>query len=194
MYDLLILGALMVHDRTGYKLRLILEGNLEPRRKISNGVIYPLLHKLSEAGYITLRNIVVGGRDQKLAHITNAGKTYFDQLMHTPIAMDAKRESTFRFKFRAMGRETVGFQRNALMAYHTAVSADINVYEEVIAHLRSVANNPERVPDSGWSLRTLQLQLAVSRTKLDWTDQQLRELAGRADSEQFIALPDEFEQ
>jgi DNA-binding PadR family transcriptional regulator len=56
MYELLILSALMVHDRTGYKLGKILEGNLEPRRQISNGVMYPMLHKLEKAGYITLRN------------------------------------------------------------------------------------------------------------------------------------------
>ena len=193
MYDLLILGALLVHDRTGYKLRLILEGNLEPRRKISNGVIYPLLHKLAQSGYITLRKIEVGGRDQKLAHITDAGRTYFDQLMHTPIAMDAKRESTFRFKFRTLGRETVGFQRDTLMAYHTAVAADISVYQAVTAHLRVVAPRPDRVPDAGWSLRTLQLQLAIAQAKLDWANNQLKALADKADSDHFTALPDEFE-
>ena len=103
MYELLILSALMVHDRTGYKLCKILEGNLEPRRQISNGVMYPMLHKLEKSGYMTLETKQINGRAQKLAKITDAGFDRFEDLMHTPIAMDAKRESNFHFKFRGLG-------------------------------------------------------------------------------------------
>ncbi|WP_127848434.1 PadR family transcriptional regulator [Lacticaseibacillus hulanensis] len=190
MYDLLILGALMVHDRTGYKLRLILEGNLEPRRKFSNGVLYPLLHKLQAAGYIELSQIVVNGREQKLAHITPAGRQYFDQLMHTPIAMDAKRESTFMFKFRALGRENVGFQRETINAYIEAVNADCVVYKWVLVHLHEVGGRPERKPDAGWTVRTLQLQLAIAQAKLDWAQTQLDALAGKADTDSWTAMPE----
>lgn len=191
MYDLLILGALMVHDRTGYKLRQILEGNLEPRRQISNGVMYPLLHKLQASGYITLSMVTVGGREQKLAHITDQGRRYFNQLMHSPIPMDAKRESTFRFKFRALGRENVGFQREVLRAYQSAIDADMEVYQFVSAHLNEVAGKTERQVDAGWSLRTLQLELALARAKLDWVKSQLNALSSLADTDHFTMLPDQ---
>lgn len=190
MYDLLILGALMVHDRTGYKLRQILEGNLEPRRQISNGVMYPLLHKLAQAGYIKLSNVVVKGREQKLATITDAGREYFKQLMHTPIPMDAKRESTFRFKFRALGRENVGFQRETLRAYIVATEADVEVYSYVSQHLSAVAKEPDRTIDVGWSIRTLTLEKQLAMTKLEWANNQLEQLRSYEDDATFIELPD----
>mgnify|MGYP004700425815 CR=1 FL=1 len=190
MYELLILSALMVHDRTGYKLCKILEGNLEPRRQISNGVMYPMLHKLENAGFITLETKQINGRDQKLAKITAAGLTRFETLMHTSIALDAKRESNFRFKFRAMGHETVGFQREVLNAYRVAINADVTVYHDVIAHLQSRLDRPENAIDIGWSLRTFQLALSVAQTRLSWADSQLAELAGLAEDAHFTTVPE----
>ena len=52
MYELLILGTLMSRSMSGYKLRKILGNSLVPRREISNGVMYPLLRKLEDDGYI----------------------------------------------------------------------------------------------------------------------------------------------
>ena len=190
MYELLILSALMVHDRTGYKLSKILEGNLEPRRQISNGVMYPMLHKLEKVGYITLETKQINGRAQKLAKITDAGLARFEDLMHTPIAMDAKRESNFHFKFRGLGRETVGFQRDVLHAYREATDSDIAVYHKVIAHLQSILTDPDRQIDVGWSLRGLQLALNVAQTRLDWVNDQLHDLEGLADDAHFTTVPE----
>ncbi|WP_173021184.1 PadR family transcriptional regulator [Secundilactobacillus folii] len=189
MYDLLVLSALLVHDRTGYKLRKILETSLDPRRQISNGVMYPLLHRLEKSGYIELDTKIVKGHERKIAHITPAGEQYLHTLMKTPVAMDAKRESTFHFKFRALGREKVKFQRSVLQAYQTAIHSDIEVYQEVISHLKKIVERPERKMDVGWSLRTLQLELAVSNAKLAWTRSQLNELKSRSDDSVFIEPP-----
>ncbi|MFZ2942377.1 MAG: PadR family transcriptional regulator, partial [Latilactobacillus curvatus] len=52
MYELLMLSALMSRNMSGYKLRIILENAMVPRRKISNGVLYPLLDKLESKGCI----------------------------------------------------------------------------------------------------------------------------------------------
>lgn len=43
---------------SGYKLRIILENAMVPRRKISNGVLYPLLDKLESKGCIGLRKLI----------------------------------------------------------------------------------------------------------------------------------------
>lgn len=193
MYELLILSALMVHDRTGYKLCKILEGSLEPRRPISNGVMYPLLHQLEKAGYITLETKAINRRKQKLAKITAAGVDRFENLMHTPIALDAKRESNFQFKLRALGHEPVGFQRTVLNAYREANHADITVYMRVIAQLQGRAATAERQRDAGWALRTLQLQVAVAQTRLNWVDAQLQVLSGLADEASFTDVPAKLE-
>lgn len=189
MYELLILSALIVRDRTGYKLRKILEGNLEPRRQISNGVMYPMLHKLEKAGYITLEVKLIKGRTQKLAKITPSGIDHFEALMHTPIAMDAKRESNFRFKFRGLGREPVGFQRSVLNDYRDATTADIDAYRGVIGHLHNILTDASKQVDVSWSLRTLQLALRVSQARLAWVDEQLKAMDGLADDAHFTAVP-----
>ncbi|MBT9671122.1 transcriptional regulator [Secundilactobacillus kimchicus] len=189
MYELLVLGALMVHDRTGYKLRQILEGNLDTRRKISNGVMYPVLHKLEQDGYITLSKLRVEGREQKLASITDAGRVYFEELMHQPIPNDAKREATYRFKIRAMGRETVGFQRAVLTDYQTIILQDLKDYQTVTDHLLSQKDNPERQVDIGWNMRAFDLAQAINHAKLTWVNEQLAALDGLADDDHFTTLP-----
>ncbi len=177
MYELLILGALMIHPRTGYKLRKILGGSLDPRREISNGVMYPLLHKLATAGFITLRDVEDDtARGSKLAEITEKGEARFNELMHEPIAVDAKRESMFRFKFRGLGRESTAYQRDVLTAYQTVVQEDLTVYRNVRMHLESIGDRPERKLDLGWTLRTIDLQIRVAETKLAWAAEQLAQI------------------
>ena len=189
MYELLILSALIVRDRTGYKLRKILEGNLEPRRQISNGVMYPMLHKLEKAGFITLETKLINGRTQKMAKITTLGLGQVETLMHAPIAMDAKRESNFRFKFRNLGREPVGFQRTVLKEYRDAVDADIDAYRGVMGHLQNILSESSHAIDVSWSLRTFQLALNVAQTRLAWVDTQLQALDGLADDARFTDAP-----
>ncbi|MFT8581021.1 MAG: PadR family transcriptional regulator [Schleiferilactobacillus perolens] len=73
MYELLILGTLMSRNMTGYKLRQVVESSLVPRREISNGVMYPLLAKLEDHGYIEFLADETDPRNKKVAQITPAG-------------------------------------------------------------------------------------------------------------------------
>ncbi|WP_252902555.1 PadR family transcriptional regulator [Paucilactobacillus hokkaidonensis] len=65
MYELLILGVLRGRDMSGYKLGLVLEGSLVPRREISNGVLYPLINRLAAQGYIEITEKHDGPRNKK---------------------------------------------------------------------------------------------------------------------------------
>ena len=73
MYELLILGSLMQRDMSGYKLRIILQNSMIPRRPISNSVIYPVLKKLAEQQYIELYDEKESEHSGKMARITEAG-------------------------------------------------------------------------------------------------------------------------
>lgn len=173
MYELLILGALMAHERSGYKLGLILEGSLEPRRKISNGVLYPMLHKLADAGYITLRDETTTGRRSKIASITDPGRERVHELMREAIPEDAKRESAYHFKFRAMSYEPVAVQRQILQEYRDVCEQDQTVYTYVEKHLKERRAAGKRGDDVVSILSLLQLQLVLAKTKLQWVDAQL---------------------
>lgn len=183
MYELLILGALMAHERSGYKLGLILEASLEPRRKISNGVLYPMLHKLAAAGYITLRDETTTGRRSKVATITDAGRERVHELMREAIPEDAKRESTYRFKFRTMSYEPVAVQRQILEEYRALCEEDQTVYGYVAQHLKERRAAGKRGDDVVSILSMLQLQLALAKTKLQWVDTQLAQLPAADDTQ-----------
>lgn len=170
MYELLILGALLVHERTGYKLREILGNMLEPRRRVSNSVIYPVLHKMAQAGYISLREVAESGRKQKVASILPAGERHFAQLMAAPVPLDAKREETYRFKLRNLYRVSPELQRRILLAYRRACQDDMTVYAKVDGHLMQ---NNQRRADAPWAHRVFQLQRSLCHSKIDWVDAQL---------------------
>ena len=56
MYELYILGQLLFTDRSAYKLRFVLENVLGINRKVSFGVLYPLLEKMETTGVIVMTN------------------------------------------------------------------------------------------------------------------------------------------
>lgn len=176
MYELLILGALMAHERSGYKLGLILEASLEPRRKISNGVIYPMLHKLEDAGFITVRVDQSGGRSAKIATITPAGRARLHVLMQQPVPEDAKRESTYRFKFRALSYEPASVQRAVLSDFADVSEQDALLYARVHRHLSERLAAGERSADVTSALRMFELQESLAQTKRDWAKAQMAQL------------------
>ncbi|NRZ43660.1 DNA-binding PadR family transcriptional regulator [Clostridium beijerinckii] len=51
MNELFILGELMEEPQSGYDLRNALQASLGRHRKVSYGVIYPLLEKLENDGF-----------------------------------------------------------------------------------------------------------------------------------------------
>lgn len=175
MYELLILGSLSSRDMSGYKLAQVLESALVPRRKISNGVMYPLLNKLAAAGDIVFVSDATNARGKKLAQLTDQGRRHLHEMLLEPVAMDAKRESLYRFKFKGMAAEPVAVQAQILNAYKDAVLTDLQVYQRVYLHLQGNLESAtqERVAALTWSVRTLELQIAESETKVKWINQQL---------------------
>ncbi|MEE6716960.1 PadR family transcriptional regulator [Schleiferilactobacillus harbinensis] len=169
MYDLLILGTLMSRNMCGYKLRQVVESSLIPRREISNGVMYPLLAKLEDHGYIEFHTDEQDPRHTKVAQITAAGRARFLALMAAPIAPDAKREPMFRFKFRGMPAVDKAHQEAILDDYEAQIKADLATYEGVRTHLQEVLQAPDtNKPYVDWTIRNLDLSIALCHTKLAW--------------------------
>jgi len=179
MYELLILGTLISRDMSGYKLAQVLESALVPRRKISNGVIYPILKKLATTGDIVFVPAKIDSRGKRLAQITAQGREHLHEMLVTPVALDAKRESLYRFKFRGMANESPAVQGQILNEYKAAILSDLEIYQQVYLHLqKNLATSPtERANALTWGIRTLELQIAGSETKVKWTNQQLTTLA-----------------
>ncbi|MFC6275318.1 PadR family transcriptional regulator [Levilactobacillus tangyuanensis] len=175
MYELLILGSLSTRDMSGYKLRQVLENALVPRRKVSNGVMYPQLKKLAAAGDIVFLNTEVDARGKRLAHITPQGRQHLQELLAMPVAMDAKRESVYRFKFKVMADASLAVQAQIINEYKAAVLEDLASYQQVTLHLQRKLDGEadEAAETIEWSIRTLDLQITTSEAKVKWSNQQL---------------------
>lgn len=165
MYELLILGMLGTRDMSGYKLGRVLESSLVPRREISNGVMYPLLNRLTAQGYIEVNEKQTDPRKKKMMHITQKGIERFKELMSSPVPMDAKRESIYRFKFHGMGGVDEATQQQILEEYENANQTDLNIYRSVREHLEHKLQEPESNHDSlQWGVRSLELSIAICET------------------------------
>mgnify|MGYP003365669824 CR=1 FL=1 len=179
MYELLILGTLSSRDMSGYKLGQVLESALVPRRKISNSVMYPLLNRLADAGDIIFMPAETDSRGKRLARITEQGRQHLHEMLLAPVAMDAKRESIYLFKFKGMADEQPAVQQQILNEYKAAVLSDLETYQQVYLHLQNKLKTAPtaRVNALQWGIRRLELQIAESETKITWTNQQLARLA-----------------
>lgn len=172
MYELLILGVLTSRDMSGYKLRCVLESALVPRRPVSNGVMYPVLKKLAEQGFIVFVDQPNDPRGKRLAHITDAGMDRVQELMRQPVAEDGKRESIYRFKFRGMSAVDAATQERILADYEASNQTDRNVYQEVWEHLQDKLHQSDARHDAlTWGCRSLELGIAICDAKQAWIDQ-----------------------
>jgi PadR family transcriptional regulator, regulatory protein PadR len=71
--DLMVLSALAQSSKYGYLLQKTLSDNSQQRIKLSAGTLYPLLHRLEEAGLITSRWEDSTGRRRKWYELTAKG-------------------------------------------------------------------------------------------------------------------------
>jgi DNA-binding PadR family transcriptional regulator len=176
MYDLLILGSLMIDDKSGYKLQHILGVSLQPIRKVSNGVLNPALHKLERAQYIqaTVQN---DGRKTKMYHITALGQKRFFELMKQPVAFDTKREDQLRFKLKMMDSVEPAEQLAILEQYREFKLRDLATYTNALAQKKVKLEDQTLSPALVERLDTVKanhaLDIKLIEVTLAWIDEQL---------------------
>lgn len=180
MYELLVLGMLMSRDMSGYKLRDVLGSALVPRRKLSNGVMYPLLTKLEKAGDIIFIEEPKDPRNKKLARITETGKTHFYKLMRQPVADNARNESIYRFKFRGMFALSFQEQQTILQDYENKVQADLNIYNQIHQHLiQLLTADPSNKEAIHAGIQSIELSLTICMAKQTWVTQYVAEIQNK---------------
>lgn len=77
MNELFILGELMEEPQSGYDLRNALQASLGRHRKVSYGVIYPLLEKLENDGFLEITNVESHGKIRKWLQLRKKEKNVF---------------------------------------------------------------------------------------------------------------------
>jgi DNA-binding PadR family transcriptional regulator len=103
MYELMILGQLMMHKTAhGYLIARIINDSIGPYARVSNGRLYPLLTKLEQSGLIERSpegdSRVQGDRQLRVYRMTESGKQRFSELMKDTSSNPGEYQKLFLMK------------------------------------------------------------------------------------------------
>lgn len=170
MNELFILGELMEAPQNGYHLRSALQVSLGRNRKISFGVLYPLLDKLAANELITLK-VIEGGRTQKQATITDKGRNRFFELMREPVPEGAKSQDIYLIKLDAMQHLPLSDQQTLLQTF-------IHEQQKTIDQLKPLIEEfvVDSKKDHWYAEKKQELKLAQASVAIDWAQKFLSDL------------------
>lgn len=77
MLEFIVLGVLGKQSLTGYDIKKVIEKGVGVFYKASYGTLYPLLSRLTEKGFLTVKEEANGGRQKKYYEVTAKGRTRF---------------------------------------------------------------------------------------------------------------------
>lgn len=166
MYELYILGQLLFTDRSAYKLRFVLENILGAHRKVSFGVLYPLLEKMKDAGTIVMTDDI-DWRGKKKIHITPAGRVRFDELMREPVQQNAHLDDVYLFKLSGLELVDAQLAHQIIDDFRSEKLSQRDGYKEHLAELEVRHAGASFLPSAR---RLNRLQIDLANTYLDYVD------------------------
>lgn len=169
--ELFILGELMEEPQSGYDLRNGLQIFLGRHRKISYGVIYPLLEKLENEGFLEMTKVESNGKTKKIASITKKGKEYFFELMKIPVPDGAHSADLYLIKLNVMQHLSINEQMQLLEQYYQE-------QKEIIQDAQNVLNKlaKENSRDHWYASKKFELLLNQADVTIEWINKFKQEL------------------
>ncbi|NOW33503.1 PadR family transcriptional regulator [Clostridium beijerinckii] len=171
MNELFILGELMEEPQSGYDLRNALQASLGRHRKVSYGVIYPLLEKLENDGFLEITNVESHGKNKKMATIMEKGKERFFELMKMPIPSGAHTADIYLIKLDVMQHLTIEEQMQLLDQFD---QEQREIIEDTQFALKKLAE--ENSKDHWYASKRFELRLQQANVAIDWIKEFKHEL------------------
>ena len=171
MNELFILGELMEEPQSGYDLRNAMQVSLGHHRKISYGVIYPLLEKFENEGFLDTNNIVSDGKNKKVATITEKGKKRFFELMKMPVSNGAHNTDIYLIKLDVMQHLDLDEQIQLLDQFYQEQK---NIIEDTQELLQKLAE--ENSKDHWYAGKKFELRLQQANVAIKWIEKFKHEL------------------
>jgi DNA-binding PadR family transcriptional regulator len=169
--ELFILGELMEEPQSGYELRNGLQIYLSRHRKISYGVIYPLLEKLEKEGFLEITTAEANGKNKKIATITAKGKERFFELMKMPAPNGAHNADIYSIKLDVMQHLAFDEQIQLLDEFYQEQKEIIQDAQEALKKLAQ-----ETSKDHWYASKKFELLLKQANVAMEWVEQFKREL------------------
>ncbi len=166
MNELFILGELMEEPQSGYDLHNALQASLGRHRKISYGVIYPLLEKLEKKGLLDITTISISdGKNKKIATITEEGKKRFFELMKMPVPNGAHSDDIFLIKLDVMQHLVLEEQIQLLEQFYQEQKYIIEDTQNALKKLSG-----ENSKDHWYASKKFGLRLQQAKIAIEWID------------------------
>ncbi|WP_280370603.1 PadR family transcriptional regulator [Nocardia wallacei] len=143
MYELIALSLLMRGPVHGYIIAGVINDVIGPYARASNGRIYPLLTKLTDTGFVSMRHesTSAGGRVARTFELTDAGRQRFHQLMLDTSSNPREYRDLFAFKVTAFDLITSNDRIRLLTHYLEFARAHVRHLTEQGDELQ--ANGPQ---------------------------------------------------
>ncbi len=186
IYELFVLGELMVQPMSGSFLHETARRILGPFRPLSWGIISPLLHRLEQQGLVTSvieqrrAGLPPAGRGQPPHSytITPAGRERFLSLLLTPSAYSRDTPEEFVIKLTKFQFLTPAQRVTALEWYRGYQDSLLRSYQEGLDY---VLHNPEITEgERVWIKHSIDYRLHRAQAECSWLDQQI---AGEQDAD-----------
>ncbi|HEV2656049.1 MAG TPA: PadR family transcriptional regulator [Ktedonobacteraceae bacterium] len=179
VYELFVLGELMVQPLYGYVLHEIVNKILGPFHRLSWGTIYPLIRRLEQEGFLTSQ--VQKRREgflqtergplRKVYSLTEVGHGRFFALMLAHGDYNPDYPDLFAMKFTKFGYLTPAQRLAILEHYRTFLLISRDHYREVG---NQVLHNPEIIEiERPYVLRLVEGRVGTLEKELSWLDSQI---------------------
>ncbi|WP_407314480.1 PadR family transcriptional regulator [Desulfosporosinus sp. SB140] len=163
MNELFILGELMEEPQTGYDLSNALQVSLGRHRKVSYGVIYPLLEKLEKEGFVEATSVGTEGKNKKVVTITEKGKERFFELMKMPVPNGAHNADIYLIKLDVMQHLDLDEQIQLLDQFYQEQKDIIKDTQDALKKLAE-----EDSKDHWYANKKLELRLQQANITIEW--------------------------
>jgi DNA-binding PadR family transcriptional regulator len=163
-----ILGFLIDEPRHGYELKRVLSPAVSRDRQLNDGVLYPLLAKMTRAGHV--RRAVErgpGGRARHVFSVTAKGRAHFLAWLGTEVAeeddvtYDFLLGHPFLAKCMFFAHLSPAERRTKLVAQRAAAAAKLADFARIRAGMVERRVDPFRIA-------VLDLGIAQQRAKIRW--------------------------
>lgn len=181
IYELFVLGELMVQPMSGSFLHETARRMLGPFRPLSWGIISPLLRRLEQQGLVTSlieqRRVGERGQPPRSYTLTPAGRERFLSLLLTPSAYSRDTPEEFVIKLTKFQFLTPAQRVTILEWYRSYQDLLRRSYQEARDYVR---HNPEIIDEERtWIMRSIKYRLHRAQAERSWLDQQI---AGEQDA------------
>lgn len=145
--------------------------SLGHHRKISYGVIYPLLEKLEKEGLLEITNVESDKKNKKIATITEKGKKRFFELMKMPVPKSAHNADIYLIKLDVMQYLALDEQIQLLDQFYQEQK---DIIEDTQNALQKLAEKDSK--DHWYASKKFELRLQQTTVAIEWIEKFKHEL------------------